>query len=155
MNVSSEIVLPPAVADAVPPQLVATLLGDATTSPPGRLSVNAVPVAAAVPVLPSVTVIVEVGTPADEMPLPSRASTSITWLHRGDLAPGEGRLLDDAVAAFRRGDGEGFAWIACESDTAKRLRAILVEDLGLPKRRVKASGYWKRGLVSYHDTHED
>jgi len=102
-----------------------------------------------------VTVIVEVGSAADEMPLPSQASASITWLHRGDAAPGEGRLLDDAVAAFRRGEGEGFAWVACESDTAKRLRAILVGDLGLPKQRVKASGYWKRGLVSYHDTHDD
>jgi hypothetical protein len=56
----SVIVLPPDVAEAVPPQVVATLLGDATMSPPGRLSVNAVPVAAAVPVLPSVTVTVDV-----------------------------------------------------------------------------------------------
>ncbi|WEK49840.1 MAG: siderophore-interacting protein [Candidatus Kaistia colombiensis] len=102
-----------------------------------------------------VTVIVEVGNRADEMPLPSRASVAIDWLHRGDAAPGEGGRLDAAVAAFSPPAGEGFAWVACESDTAKRLRRILVEDLGLPKRRVKASGYWKRGLASYHDTHDD
>jgi hypothetical protein len=53
------IVLLPEFAVVVPPQVVATLLGEATTSPPGRLSVNAAPVAAAVPVLPSVIVIVD------------------------------------------------------------------------------------------------
>lgn len=102
-----------------------------------------------------VTVIVEVGSAEDEYPLSSRASTDITWLHRGSAAPGEGALLDAAVAAFGLPEGEGFAWVATESDTAKRLRTILVDTLGLPKQRVKASGYWKRGLVSYHDTHND
>lgn len=102
-----------------------------------------------------VTVIAEVGGVEDEYPLTSRGSANIIWLHRGDATPGEGKLLDDAVAAFRRPEGEGFAWVATESDTAKRLRSILVDTLGLPKQRVKASGYWKRGLVSYHETHND
>ena len=56
----NEIVLPPGVAVAAPPQVVATLLGEATLSPAGKVSVKAVPVAADVPVLPSVIVIVEV-----------------------------------------------------------------------------------------------
>ncbi|BCP54421.1 siderophore-interacting protein [Kaistia sp. 32K] len=102
-----------------------------------------------------VRVLIEVGGAEDELPLASRASSEITWLHRGAAAPGEGRLLDDAVAALELPKGEGFAWVACESDTAKRLRRILVEDHGVPKQRVKASGYWKRGLVSYHDTHDE
>ena len=49
-----------AVAVTVPPQVVEALLGFATTTPGGKLSVNAVPVAAAVAVLPSVTVTVDV-----------------------------------------------------------------------------------------------
>jgi len=49
-----------AVAVTVPPQVVEALLGFATTTPDGKLSVNAVPVAAAVAVLPSVTVTVDV-----------------------------------------------------------------------------------------------
>ena len=102
-----------------------------------------------------VTVFVEVGRPTDEIALASRASVDIRWLYRGDVAPGEGTLLDGAVAAFQRPEGEGFAWVACESDTAKRLRKILVDDLGLPKQRVKVAGYWKRGLVSYHENHSD
>lgn len=56
----NDTVLPPGVADAVPPQVVATLLGEATTSPLGRLSVKAVPVAGAMPVLPRVIVMVDV-----------------------------------------------------------------------------------------------
>jgi NADPH-dependent ferric siderophore reductase len=102
-----------------------------------------------------VTVIVEVGGPEDEFALPQRAGCTVSWLHRGEATPGEGTLLDDAVAAFSPPAGEGFAWVACESDTAKRLRRVLVDEKGLAKRRVKASGYWKRGLASYHDTHDD
>lgn len=102
-----------------------------------------------------VTVIAEVGGPADEIALPRRAGCTVTWLHRGAAAPGEGTLFDEAVAALAPQDGEGFAWVACESDTAKRLRRILVDDKGLSKKRVKAAGYWKRGLASYHDTHDD
>lgn len=102
-----------------------------------------------------VTVIAEVGGPTDEIALPERPGCTVTWLHRGAAAPGEGTLLDEAVAAFAPEAGEGFAWVACESDTAKRLRRILVDDKGLSKKRVKASGYWKRGLASYHDSHDD
>ncbi|WP_018183513.1 siderophore-interacting protein [Kaistia granuli] len=101
-----------------------------------------------------VTALIEVGGVEDQIPLPARSGAEIVWLHR-DGAPGEGTRLDDAVSAFQLPEGEGFAWVACESDTAKRLRRLLVETHKLPKQRVKASGYWKRGLVSYHDTHND
>jgi NADPH-dependent ferric siderophore reductase len=102
-----------------------------------------------------VTVIAEVRGPEDEIELPKRSSGTVTWLHRGEARPGEGSLLDEAVAAFAPEAGEGFVWVGCESDTAKRLRRILVEDKALSKKRVKASGYWKRGIASYHDTHDD
>jgi NADPH-dependent ferric siderophore reductase len=44
-----------------------------------------------------------------------------------------------------------FAWIAAESNVARRLRQFLVEERGLEKPWVKAAGYWRRGVVGAHD----
>jgi hypothetical protein len=44
---------------------------------------------------------------------------------------------------------------AGESQTAKLLRCQLIDDRGLNKTWVKAAGYWKRGAVSIHETHND
>ena len=52
-------------------------------------------------------------------------------------------------------DGDGYAWAAGESQTAKLLRQHLVNERGFDKARVKAAGYWKRGAVSIHETHND
>ena len=42
-----------------------------------------------------------------------------------------------------------------ESQTAKLLRHHLVGYCGFNKAWVKAAGYWKRGAVSIHETHND
>ncbi|MEN5180821.1 hypothetical protein ABE501_13695 [Comamonas testosteroni] len=68
--------LPPGVAVAVPPQVVAALLGEATVRPLGKLSVKAAFVAALVPVLPSVMVIVDV--PVALMVLGANALFTVT-----------------------------------------------------------------------------
>ena len=64
--------------------------------------------------------------------------------------------LVDAVRAIKLpGEGDGYAWAAGESLTAKLLRRHLLDERGLDKAWVKAAGYWKRGEVSIHETHHD
>lgn len=100
-------------------------------------------------------VIAEVTDAAEEQDFASRASVAATWVHRGAAEPGATTLLDDALRAVTLPKGEGYAWVACESLTAKRLRHILVEERGHPKGWVRASGYWRRGAVAVHDNFND
>jgi len=100
-------------------------------------------------------VLVEVASEQDHLPLESRARTAITWLHRGERPAGTTDLLETAVRDLALPPGDGYAWVACESLVAKRLRQCLVEERGLPKAWVKASGYWKRGAADFHQEHGD
>lgn len=50
---------------------------------------------------------VEVGRPGDEVDLPHRDHTDVTWLYRGDTPAGTTSLLPDAVAHARFGTGSG------------------------------------------------
>ncbi len=86
---------------------------------------------------------VEVAGAADELPLTSRADVQVTWLHRGDQAPGTSRRLEVALAATPLPAGEGFAWVAAEAQVARRLRQHLLER-GLPAEHLRASAYWTR-----------
>jgi NADPH-dependent ferric siderophore reductase len=64
-------------------------------------------------------------------------------------------LLNAARALTLPKTGDGYAWAAGESQTAKLLRRHLLDERGLDKAFVKAAGYWKRGAVSIHETHND
>ena len=64
-------------------------------------------------------------------------------------------LLDAVRALSLPETGDGYAWAAGESQTAKLLRRHLVDERGLDKAWIKAAGYWKRGAVSIHETHND
>jgi NADPH-dependent ferric siderophore reductase len=100
-------------------------------------------------------VIAEVSGPSDEQTFESRARVSTTWVHRGQQSAGGTTLLDDAVRRLRLPTADGYAWVACESTVAKRLRSILVDELRLPKAWVKAAGYWRRGVENIHERYED
>ena len=100
-------------------------------------------------------VIAEVAGPAEEQVWRSQAKLDLRWVHRGRVPPGQGSGLEEALRALTLPDGEGYAWVACESLVAKRLRQILVERHGLPKERIKAAGYWKLGAAGAHETHND
>ena len=99
-------------------------------------------------------VVAEVADEEEEQRFTSRASVDVRWLHR-NAAPGTTSLLEDAIAALRIPQGEGYAWVAAEAATAKTLRRHLVEERGLDKERVKAAAYWKRGAVAVHETYND
>ncbi len=92
----------------------------------------------------------------EEQSFTSRATVEVTWVHRPlsraeDPAP----LLDAVRALTLPKTGDGYAWAAGESQTAKLLRRHLLDERGLEKAFVKAAGYWKRGAASIHETHND
>jgi len=95
-------------------------------------------------------VVAEVENVAEEQDFSSAATLNLHWVHRR-----AGASLLEAVAALQLPPGDGYAWVACESDAARALRQLLVEERGLAKSRVKASGYWKRGSANTHENHDD
>jgi NADPH-dependent ferric siderophore reductase len=100
-------------------------------------------------------VVAEVSDPSEEQNFTSRAALDVTWLHRNGAEPGTANLLEPALAKTRLPDGDGYAWVAAEAETAKVLRRHLVEERGHPKEWVKAAAYWKRGAVAVHETYND
>jgi NADPH-dependent ferric siderophore reductase len=100
-------------------------------------------------------VLAEVDGPADRIPFDSEADVAVTWLYRDGAEAGSTGLLAEALATLAFPAGDYYAWIACESLTAKMLRARLIADRGAIPKWVKAAGYWRRGAVAVHETHED
>jgi NADPH-dependent ferric siderophore reductase len=100
-------------------------------------------------------VVAEVADAAEEQRFDTRTRLETQWLHRNGVAPGEGTLLQSAVAALELPSGDGYAWVAAEAATARALRAHLVGGRGMNKDRVKAAAYWKRGAVAVHETYND
>lgn len=95
--------------------------------------------------------VIEVADANERQDLPSRPGLEIQWLERNGAPAGEAGRLEAALLALSIPPGEGHAWVACESEVARRLRRVLTEHHGLPKERVKAAGYWRRGAAASHE----
>ena len=61
-------------------------------------------------------------------------------------APGRRRAGEPLAAAVRAAsfpDGRGQAWLSGESTCVRDLRRHLIDDRGLDRRLVYATGYWR------------
>ena len=125
------------------------LAGDETALPAIGRRIEELPASA------RILALIEVADVAERQELPSRPGLEITWLERGGAPAGGAERLAAALEAVTLPPGEGHAWVACESEVARRLRRVLVERHVLPKERIKAAGYWRRGAAATHDTVED
>lgn len=97
-----------------------------------------------------------VSGPAEQQEFKTRAGLDVIWVHRPLSRAEDPAPLMDAVRAITLPkSGDGYAWAAGESQTAKLLRRHLLDERRLDKAWVKAAGYWKRGAVSIHETHND
>jgi NADPH-dependent ferric siderophore reductase len=95
--------------------------------------------------------LVEVARPGAEIPLPSQAAVTVIWVHRETASDS----LADSLARLQLPPGEGYAWIASEASAARAARQVMIEQHGLPREWVRASGYWKRGESDQHVKLED
>jgi len=109
------------------------VIGDETALPAVTTVLAALP--AGVPAL----AFLEIADADEEQELPG--SAAVTWVHRGDAAPGE--PLDAAVRAATFPAGRGQAWLSGESACVKDLRTHLLGERGIDRRAVYATGYWR------------
>lgn len=100
-------------------------------------------------------VVAEIDGPADEIAFATKAEASVIWAHRNGAAAGESDTLTRKLAALKFPSGDYYAWVACESRTAKTLRAHLIADHRANPKWLRAAGYWRRGAVAIHDVFED
>ena len=100
-------------------------------------------------------VLAEVDGPADELTFASGADVSVTWAHRNGAEAGTTDVLARTLKTLTLPKGDYYAWVACESLTAKALRAQLIADHGANSKWMRAAGYWRRGAVAVHETHND
>jgi NADPH-dependent ferric siderophore reductase len=107
------------------------VIGDETALPAVATVLDALPAG-----VPSRTFL-EVADAAEEQELPG----TVTWVHRGDREAGV--PLAEAVRAAEFPPGRGQAWLSGESACVKDLRKHLLDDRGLDRRAVYATGYWR------------
>ncbi|CCH31855.1 siderophore-interacting protein [Actinosynnema sp. NPDC047251] len=98
---------------------------------------------------------IEVAGPDEEIALDAPANVEVRWLHRGDVPPGVGTALADAVREVVVPEGErAYVWVAGEAGSIKPLRRWVRDELGLGKKDHDITGYWKRGVEDFDDDHE-
>lgn len=119
---------------AVPRHLLA---GDETALP----AIGAM--LAELPATAHATVVVEIPSAADEQPLPSAARADVHWLHRDGRPAGTPDLLVPAVSGL--GEFDGDVWAAGERTVMHAVRAHLLDERGLDRRRVRTTMYWRHG----------
>ncbi|MBD7996601.1 siderophore-interacting protein [Arthrobacter sp. Sa2CUA1] len=88
-------------------------------------------------------VLIEVGGPADELALVAPAGMTVTWVHRGEAAPGA--LLTEAVGALAWRPGQVQVFAHGEREAMKSLREIFFTRHKLERGQVSLSGYWAAG----------
>lgn len=90
-------------------------------------------------------VLAEVENADAEQVFSTRADVRLVWVHRNGMAAGAMTLLPRALAETAFPEGDYYAWIACESALAQKLREQLLAERGARPEWLKASGYWQRG----------
>ncbi len=95
--------------------------------------------------------LIEVDGPDDHVAIDSAADVTVQWVHRNGAEAGTPDLLSAALRHLKWPRGDYYAWAACESLSAKALRAQLIADHGANPKWLRAAGYWRRGAVAVHD----
>lgn len=109
---------------------------------------------AELPARTKVYAVLEVEDPSAHVAFETKADLSLIWCYRrGALSQQE--ILLQMVRAVQLPVGEGYAWAAGESASIRAVRAHLVSERGMPKSRIRASSYWKRGSDATHEHFDD
>ncbi|MFJ6809986.1 siderophore-interacting protein [Streptomyces anulatus] len=115
------------------------LIGDAAALPAINSLLDAAPSAEA-------TIWFETAHEEDRK-LPFRLDEARHTLHHVARGDAGARLVSEVKAALPELLGEdrtdAYVWVACDTATTRTLSAYLRKELGLPKDRVNALGYWR------------
>jgi NADPH-dependent ferric siderophore reductase len=94
-----------------------------------------------------VTVLVEVQDSSEHQSLQSPGALDVTWVHRELPGGRSGSRLTDLVGALTWQTGDVHAFVHGEAALVKEIRQHLRFVRGVPRERLSASGYWRRGLT--------
>jgi NADPH-dependent ferric siderophore reductase len=83
------------------------------------------------------------GAEEEQAELVASDGLELTWVHRGDAAPGE--ALVAAVRAVELPAGTGHVFVHGEAGAVRELRRHLRATRGLDPQFTSISGYWRRG----------
>jgi NADPH-dependent ferric siderophore reductase len=125
------------------------LIGDETALPAIARRLGELPVGT------RAVVLAEVDNPADRVSLDTAANATVTWAYREGAEAGSSDVLARTLGTLSLPAGDYYAWVACESLTAKALRAQLIADHGANPKWMRAAGYWRRGAVAVHENHNE
>lgn len=72
------------------------------------------------------------------LPLRLRADDAVTWVPRRD----HGELLVQTARTALPADNDAFYWVSCEASSTRAIARHLRRNLGVPRQRISALGYW-------------
>ena len=96
-------------------------------------------------------VFAEVVDAGEERDLASRVPVQVHWLPRGADKQLAGSALEAALRAGAAPTAGTRVYIACEAMAMRRIRRLLIDELGVPKSQIIGRGYWKLGAINHPD----
>jgi NADPH-dependent ferric siderophore reductase len=112
---------------------------------------------ASLPASAQAKVMIEVVATAEERALQSAAKVDAQWVPRGADNTQAGTALEAALRKAGAPAADARIYLACEAAAMRRIRMLLIEELGVERSRIVGRGYWKLGTVNHpdHDYGED
>ena len=117
------------------------LIGDETALPAIGRRIEELPAEA------RIIAFVEIADPAERQTFATAAALDVTWIERS-----AGAALVEAVKDATLPSGQGYIFVAGESDMSSALREYFVGRRHDPEW-IKAAGYWRRGEADFYDGH--
>ncbi len=106
---------------------------------------------AELPATASVQLLVEVISADEERPLKSAAQLKTQWLPRGTDHRHAGQALEKALRALPAIAADTKIYLACEAAAMRRIRQLLIDELGIARSNIVGRGYWKLNTVNHPD----
>ena len=106
---------------------------------------------AALPATAQARVLVEVVDAAEERALHSAAKVEAHWTARGSDNTQAGQALEAALRKAGAPAPGTRIYLACEAAAMRRIRQLLIEELGVDRSHIIGRGYWKLNTVNHPD----
>jgi NADPH-dependent ferric siderophore reductase len=106
---------------------------------------------ATLPASATVHVLLEVISAAEERALQTAATLTTQWLPRGTDHRTAGQSLEAALRALPAIAADTKIYLACEAAAMRRIRQVLMDELGVNRNNIVGRGYWKLDAVNHPD----
>ena len=129
----------------LPDHVAHVLIGDDSALPAFET------ILAKLPATAHVRLLVEVVDAAEERELPAAAKVEARWVTRGADNTQAGTALENALRQAGPLPDDARIYLACEAAAMRRLRLMLINEMGVDKSRIVGRGYWKLETANHPD----